>query len=311
MPDELVVCDDGSTDETISILEGFARSSPFLVRIFKNEMNLGPAANFEKAVRLCEGDFIVLCDQDDVWYSDKLDRLQRQLEAESEKGGIFSDASVIDEQGSKVEESLWKTIGFTGLSSNADRDEFLTILLRKNVVTGATAMFRRDALQHVFPIPKEWLHDGWLAWLVGIERGMLALHEPLIGYRVHQRQHASIRSSSLKKRVLSSVAQKDGKTLVIQLRKFNVLASRLQQMGTPAAIAWRLKILGAVRHLSFRLRLGDFSFPGRLFRAAVRWRDYSHYTEGLQTLARDVLVPHRSALTTTSVSENGGEANVA
>ncbi|NHN83948.1 glycosyltransferase [Acetobacter musti] len=73
LPYELVVCDDGSRDETIDILRNFAQSSPFPVRILQNETNLGYADNFMKASALCEGDYVAFCDQDDIWNSEKLE----------------------------------------------------------------------------------------------------------------------------------------------------------------------------------------------------------------------------------------------
>src|SRR3954470_17842517 len=66
-PDELVVCDDRSTDETASLVRDFAAAAPFRVRLHVNERNLGSTRNFERAVSLCEGDLIALSDQDDEW----------------------------------------------------------------------------------------------------------------------------------------------------------------------------------------------------------------------------------------------------
>ncbi len=77
LPDELVVCDDRSTDRTMALVREFAASSPYPVRIFENEHNLGFAANFERAIRLCEGDLIALSDQDDIWYPIRLERSEQ------------------------------------------------------------------------------------------------------------------------------------------------------------------------------------------------------------------------------------------
>ena len=70
--DEIVICDDGSTDNTHSILQDYQARFPELFRIFINEKNLGYVANFEKALSLCTGDLIFLCDQDDIWHQDKV-----------------------------------------------------------------------------------------------------------------------------------------------------------------------------------------------------------------------------------------------
>ncbi|MBW2422395.1 MAG: glycosyltransferase, partial [Deltaproteobacteria bacterium] len=78
-PDELVLCDDHSADETPAIAEAFARRAPFSVRIERNPQRLGITANFEKAVSLCSGDLIFLADQDDVWKPTKIEALGRVL----------------------------------------------------------------------------------------------------------------------------------------------------------------------------------------------------------------------------------------
>src|ERR1700751_2230018 len=75
LPDEVVICDDDSVDDTPSILERFRKEAPFDVRIHRNETNLGVTRNFEKAIALCSGDIIALSDCDDVWRGDKLERL--------------------------------------------------------------------------------------------------------------------------------------------------------------------------------------------------------------------------------------------
>jgi glycosyltransferase involved in cell wall biosynthesis len=71
-PAELVVCDDGSTDQTVDILKRWAQRLPFPLRFFQNEQRLGSRRNFLKAASLCVSDYIAFCDQDDVWSKNKL-----------------------------------------------------------------------------------------------------------------------------------------------------------------------------------------------------------------------------------------------
>lgn len=82
-PAELVVCDDGSSDGTLAILHAFASSSPFPVRIYQNESNLGFANNFLKCASLCSGTWVAFCDQDDIWLPSKLETLGRTISASS------------------------------------------------------------------------------------------------------------------------------------------------------------------------------------------------------------------------------------
>ena len=72
LPFELVVCDDGSTDNTVQLLNDFAKSAPFPVRIFQNHEPLGFADNFLKCAHMCDGDWTAFCDQDDFWLPCKL-----------------------------------------------------------------------------------------------------------------------------------------------------------------------------------------------------------------------------------------------
>src|SRR5262249_15697678 len=71
-PAELVVTDDTSTDNTVAIVEAFAKTVTFPVRLYRNEMRLGYRANFMHAASLCRSELIAFCDQDDYWYPKKI-----------------------------------------------------------------------------------------------------------------------------------------------------------------------------------------------------------------------------------------------
>jgi glycosyltransferase involved in cell wall biosynthesis len=79
-PAELVVGDDGSADTTIDILQRFAATAPFVVRVLRNPQRLGYRANFMNVARQCTGDLISFCDQDDVWRPDKLSKVVAAFE---------------------------------------------------------------------------------------------------------------------------------------------------------------------------------------------------------------------------------------
>jgi len=72
LPYELVVCDDGSTDRTVSILREFQKEAPFSVKIYENPRRLGFADNFLQAASKCSRDWVAFCDQDDMWFPEKL-----------------------------------------------------------------------------------------------------------------------------------------------------------------------------------------------------------------------------------------------
>jgi glycosyltransferase involved in cell wall biosynthesis len=101
-PCELVVCDDGSTDDTISILKRFEANAPFPVRIVQNGTRMGSTRNFDQAIGMVRGELIALCDQDDRWLPHKLERLSNCLIENPFLGGVFSDAELIDGEGQRV-----------------------------------------------------------------------------------------------------------------------------------------------------------------------------------------------------------------
>src|SRR5260221_2239662 len=97
LPDELIVCDDRSTDRTVAIVEDFAVSASFPVRVLVNETRLGTSKNFERAIRLAEREIIALADQDDVSDRRKLGLLESMFSRRPSLGLVFTDAELVDE----------------------------------------------------------------------------------------------------------------------------------------------------------------------------------------------------------------------
>ncbi|RRA47456.1 glycosyltransferase family 2 protein [Acidipila sp. EB88] len=188
MPDELVVCDDRSQDQTLRLLEEFARHAPFSVRVVVNEGNLGSTRNFEQCILLCTGDLIALSDQDDVWHRDRLAVSEQKLITSSEAGLVFSDATLIDEEGRTLPAKLWESIGFAESSRRALHEKDYTLCLRTRFVTGATAMFRTSLRDQCLPVGRGWIHDEWIAAATPLFAEIEEINAPLICYRKHAAQ---------------------------------------------------------------------------------------------------------------------------
>lgn len=190
---ELVVCDDGSSDGTVAIVEAFSRRAPFPVTIVRNERNLGSSKNFEKAIRLCRGDLVALADQDDIWFSNKTAVLVAELSRNESAGGIFTDAALIDESAEETGTTLWEQYGFTQRDRDrASAGDFASVLLQRPVVTGATFMFRRNLLAEVLPIPDGWVHDEWISWRIALCSSLIFSSVPVMAYRVHASQQIGV-----------------------------------------------------------------------------------------------------------------------
>lgn len=191
-PAEFVVCDEGSTDRTLALIDEFARRVPFPVRIFHNPVILRPTKNFEKAISLCEGELIALCDADDLWYPDKLLSLAQFLQSNPDVGGVFSDADLVDGSSAGIGERLWQRAMFRPPAGFSKLDA--ARLLRGNVVTGATLMIRSSLRSKLLPIPETWIHDGWIAWMLVLQSQIVACDRRLIGYRIHGSQQTGMPS---------------------------------------------------------------------------------------------------------------------
>lgn len=172
-PDELVVCDDGSTDGTLEILESFRQQVPFTVRVYRNETNLGYIRNFEKALSLCTGDIIFLSDQDDVWFCNKVETMAATLAAWQDIFVLQADMVLADED---LNPTAYTQLGnIIALGHSPD-----------TYLTGCGTAIRRAWLDLALPIPAELAaHDNWihrLALALGVR---MLLKAPLQYYRRH------------------------------------------------------------------------------------------------------------------------------
>jgi glycosyltransferase involved in cell wall biosynthesis len=190
-PDELVVCDDHSSDTTLEIVASFAASASFPVHLYVNEQNLGSTKNFERAIGLSTGDVIALSDQDDIWLPEKLGVIEETFRHHPEVGLVFTDAEVVDDEGKSAGYSLWEKLSF----GNAERERVrrgvaLRELLLGATVTGATMAFRSRFRELILPIPSDFslIHDAWITLLVAGVSEVLPIPQRLVQYRQHAGQ---------------------------------------------------------------------------------------------------------------------------
>ena len=295
LPSELVVCDDVSTDSTPEILAEFTKAAPFPVRLIRNRKNLGSTKNFEQAIGLCTCDLIALSDQDDIWMPEKLARQSELLERNPELGGVFSDAQLVDDRSALLGQNLWASILFT----QPDQERFkagraATVLIRRNVVTGATLIFRANLRPLFSPIPAAWVHDGWITWMLVMYSKLAFIEDPLIHYRLHPDQQIGVealtlsRSLSLRKRLKKGRREGAGKNLA-HLRELEVLEQRLA--ASPGAETQ--VVLPALRQkINFFIDRAR-PYPNRLFlmcRILRNAGNYDRYENGWKSLLRDIAI---------------------
>lgn len=257
-PDELVICDDGSSDGGGEFVREFARSAPFPVRFVANEGNLGSTRNFEKAIWLCHGSIVALADQDDVWYEHKLETIERTFRS-NEVVAVFSDADLIDERSIPLGLRLWPTFSFDPTKQRKFMSGgALSVLIKHPVVTGATMAFRRELFKFMTPIPTNEIHDQWMSFLLAAQGRFEMISEPLMQYRRHKGQQVGPGPLHLRDRV--SVARGRGDSFYFQeIDRFRQLYAKLDENrpSFPKADHAQKEIKRKLIHLEHRARLAS------------------------------------------------------
>lgn len=192
--DEIVLCDDCSTDKTVQIVKDIAtKQSHITFNIIVNETNIGVKRNFEKALKLCQGDIKFLSDQDDVWHPSKVERIKVFFDNNPDKDVVMTNAILINNDNQIIDnKTLLECVGLnhnTILSSNTN--VLTDLFLNFNRATGATMAIKKTVpinFNYETPI----LHDYILA-IEALSRDSLGIiEEPLIKYRIHQGQAKGI-----------------------------------------------------------------------------------------------------------------------
>lgn len=173
LPDEVVAVDDASGDDTAALLRTFAETAPFEMRVIENPSNLGYAHNFARALEETTGDLVFLCDQDDAWFPEKLERMAGWASANPDKQIFACDAELAD--GALTPSGVTKRgqIAAAGLPENA-------------FVMGCCLAIRRDYLSLMLPFPEAVrAHDTWLVELADRLDLVLRRDTVLQYYRQH------------------------------------------------------------------------------------------------------------------------------
>lgn len=172
--DELIISDDGSTDNTINVVEKTYVDRR--IKIIHNEGNHGYTPNFYNALKQAKGEYIFLSDQDDVWLPNKVETV---INALHNANFVHSDAVIVDEKLHKMNESHDE--------ANKVKRGFIPNLLRSRYL-GCCMAFDRQVLESLFPVPcytNNYPHDLWIALISEYYFITAKIDKPLILYRRH------------------------------------------------------------------------------------------------------------------------------
>jgi glycosyltransferase involved in cell wall biosynthesis len=171
--DELLIYDDLSTDMTAKIVAEFASDKRIKYR--KNPDKLGVVKNFERALQNAQGEYIFLCDQDDVWLPGKV---QICVEALKSHLLVVTDCVVVNQELEILYPSFFELRrSGAGVLKN----------IWKNTYLGCCMAFRRELLETGLPIPRNMpMHDMWLGLIAEVSGNVLFIDEKFLLYRRHE-----------------------------------------------------------------------------------------------------------------------------
>jgi glycosyltransferase involved in cell wall biosynthesis len=296
-PDEIVLSDDASTDDTVSIArEVLARAgttAPDLTVLVNSEA-LGVTKNFEQAIRACTGDLIALSDQDDSWHRNRLARVIPEFDAREDLDLVFTDADLVGADGESLDRTLFGVLEISEADLRAvNSGNAFSVFVRRNIATGATVMFRRRLLERALPFPSSWVHDEWLAIIAAATGNLDAIAEPLIDYRQHAANAIGVAYPTLIRKVRRALEPRGGRNVRLS-RQFADLAVRLQSAPFTVSEETLRDALEKSRFEQARVALPS----ARVLRlgtvlSAHRRGWYSRFaSQGRLDVVRDLLQPH-------------------
>ncbi|OOE39365.1 family 2 glycosyl transferase [Salinivibrio kushneri] len=213
-PDELIITDDCSTDQTEFIVSDFAKKAPFSVEFHRNKKNLGYCGNFNAALAKTTGDLVFLSDQDDVWFPNKIAYIFEIAKRNPHALALMNDAKLTDGKLNEVGLTKIGQIRSAGFSMN-------------RFVMGSCCAVRRDLLELCMPIPSGFKgHDNWLIQFADGLNAKVIDTTPLQYYRRHETNESQFIANRTTKVTRNQVRIETWKRLFRQ----DTIVARSQQL---------------------------------------------------------------------------------
>lgn len=197
---KLLIRDDGSTDRTVEIISHYTERYPDkIVHIVDNDKNLGATRNFERLMEHSTAPYSMFCDQDDIWFPDKLEKSLQKLQTMEQQYGadipllVYTDLSVCDEEGILIANSFWK---YQGCDPSLPLDDAKALV--QNNATGNTFIFNRVLCEQALPFsPDAVMHDWWVA-LIALYLGKIDyITDQTMLYRQHNTNVSGVKGKNI------------------------------------------------------------------------------------------------------------------
>jgi glycosyltransferase involved in cell wall biosynthesis len=185
--DEVVVCDDRSSDSTVDIISSFQDRR---IKVFINDNNLGFSKNFSKCISLAEGELIFLADHDDIWLLGKVEKYLKIFQEKSDVISIMSNMEIIDENDQVTNPRLLNL-----KSGYGNRVLRVVRNFAKSTYYGCSIAFRQELKDKILPLPFHF--DTWIGLVSDIYGRCYHLNEVTMQYRRHSNNFSSLKTSKV------------------------------------------------------------------------------------------------------------------
>lgn len=196
--DEIIISDDGSTDQTLKIAQQILHDSGIPHKIVCNRPAKGVSANFLSAMKMTSGDYCFTCDQDDIWNENKVEVFAAEAEA-SHLDLYFSDGTLVDGQAEPLGGTLWEAIDLS--HPPKDAAACVQTLIRRPMVTGAAMMVSRALIERAPEVPQGILHDEWFGMLAATADSLVPICRQTFLYRQHGKNVVGVKRATFMDRV--------------------------------------------------------------------------------------------------------------
>jgi glycosyltransferase involved in cell wall biosynthesis len=285
-PDRVVIYDDGSNDGTWEVIKEWAQRAPLSVSVHQQSERVGYVRNFEAAVQALDTDLIFLCDQDDVWLPHKIALMAQAFEDQPDLLLLHTNAKLVDANAEDLGISLFDALELSELEHAAVlTGNALQVLCRRNLVTGATAAFRRRLLDIALPFPAALVHDEWLGLVAAAYGRISLLDAATILYRQHANNALGMPLEKSKPGGLTPRGDFHAKFAV----RVAELVSLLSEL-TPAGAVEPPPILQEMKtHIEFRANLPVENVK-RVASVLSEWKSgrYGIFSNGFRSVLRDI-----------------------
>lgn len=229
-PKEIILVDDNSSDDTVKIADDVLSKSGIDYYIAVHEMNQGVGTTFQDGVKLSNCIYIMLCDQDDVWDSKKIEISISEMQRNQDAVMVVANAMITDAYLKESGKNMFEAISFPGVFNDGisvfDKIEAQRLLLKRNYVTGMCLITKREILFSAIPFSKNMTHDAWIAWCATSYGSIIFLEQALVKYRQHDGNVIGINKKSESLKVYLSKRKEEKKKLYRKYSDFKLLVNK-------------------------------------------------------------------------------------